>query len=175
MSVIACYRQLSPFSFLSARPELSWSRFVMEKKAKVSFNVQPFEGTFSITPVVDGTPLPEITAAFEHEQHFEPAGGYGGLIPEWFQYGALDRYFLGDFEQNSYFARLNRVYLLGCTCGEVGCWPLLARIRTEGESVLWDSFEQPHRKDRDYSGLGPIVFNAEQYREAVAALPSEKR
>jgi hypothetical protein len=39
----------------------------MEKKAQVSFKVEPFEGALSITPVVDGTPL----------------------IPEWFEYGAL--------------------------------------------------------------------------------------
>ncbi len=113
----------------------------MEKKAHVSFKVQPFEGTLSITPVVDGTPLPEIVAAFERDEHFEPSGGYGGLIPEWFGYGALDKYFLGDFEKDSYFARMNRVYLLGCQCGEVGCWPLLAHIRAEAESVVWDSFE----------------------------------
>jgi hypothetical protein len=69
---------------------------------------------------------------------------------------------------------MNRVYLLGCQCGEVGCWPLLARIRAEDESVVWDSFEQPNRKDRNYSGFGPFVFDAEQYREAVAALPSTK-
>jgi hypothetical protein len=96
----------------------------MEKKAQVSFNVQPFEGTLSITPVVDGTPLSEMVAAFEREQHFEPAGGFGGLIPEWFKYGALEKYFLGDFEHVGYFARMNRVYLLGCQCGEVGCWPV---------------------------------------------------
>ena len=75
----------------------------MEKKAQVSFKIQPFEGTLSVTPVVDGTPLPEIVAAFEREQHFEPAGGYGGLIPEWFKYGALDKYLLGDCETNSHF------------------------------------------------------------------------
>ena len=90
----------------------------MEKKAQVSFKIQPFEGTLSITPVVDGIPLPEIVAAFEREQHFEPAGGYGGLIQDRFKYGALDKYFLGDFGTDSYFARMNRVYLLVCKCGE---------------------------------------------------------
>jgi hypothetical protein len=147
----------------------------MNKKERISFTIQPVEQTLAITPAVDGTPLPEIIAAFEREQHFEPAGGYGGLIPAWFKYGALDRYFVGDFEKDSYFARINRVYLLGCECGEVGCWPLMARIKTEGEFVMWDSFEQPHRKERDYSGFGPFVFDAKQYREAVAALRSAER
>jgi hypothetical protein len=90
----------------------------MERKARVSFTIQPFESTLAVTPVVDGRPLPEMIAAFERDQHFEPAGGYGGLIPEWFEYGPLDRYFLGNFEKASYFARLGRVYLLGCQCGK---------------------------------------------------------
>jgi hypothetical protein len=147
----------------------------MGEKAQLSFKVQPFEGALSITPVVDGTPLSEIVEAFERERHFEPAGGYGGLIPEWFNYGALDKYFLGEHENDSYFHRVNRVYLLGCgECGDAGCWPLEARVRAEEKSVVWDSFEQPHRKGRDYSGFGPFVFDAEQYRGALAALTPTK-
>ena len=146
----------------------------MERKARVSFTIQPFEDTLAVTPVVDGTPLPEMIAAFEHEHRFEPAGGYGGLIPKWFEYGPLDRYFLGDFDKDSYFSRMDRIYLLGCQCGEVGCWPLMARIRTGSESVSWDSFQQPHRKERDYAGFGSFVFDAEQYREALVALRSAK-
>ena len=146
----------------------------MEKKARVSFTIQPFEGTLAVTPVVDGTPFPEMIESFEREHHFEPVGGYGGLIPERFKFGPLDRYFLGDFEKESYFARMDRVYLLGCQCGEVGCWPLTARIIARDEFVTWDCFQQPHRKERDYAGLGTFVFEAEQYREAVAALRSPK-
>jgi hypothetical protein len=140
----------------------------------VSFDVQPFEGALALTPVVDGISLSEMIAAFERDQRFQPAGGYGGLIPSWFQYGDLDRYFLGDFDKDSHFAQMGRVYLLGCQCGEVGCWPFLGRIRAGSESVTWDSFEQPHRKERDYSRFGPLVFDAEQYREAVEALRSSK-
>jgi hypothetical protein len=129
----------------------------MEKQARISFIIQPFEGATSVMPVVDVKPLSEMISTFEHEQHFEPAGGYGGLIPEWFKYGALDRYFLGDFEKDSYFASLERVYVLGCQCGEVGCWPLLARISVGDACVTWDSFKQPHRKERDYSGFGAVI------------------
>jgi hypothetical protein len=35
----------------------------MERKARVSFTIQPFEGTLAVTPVVDGTPLPEMIAS----------------------------------------------------------------------------------------------------------------
>jgi len=146
----------------------------MEKKARVSFAVEAFEETFAVTPLIDGLLLPEMITAFERDQHFEPAGGYRGLVPRRFNYGALDRYFLGDFEKDSYFDRMGRVYLLGCECGDVGCWPLQARIHAESESVVWDSFEQPHRKERDYSRFGPFVFDAEDYRQSITALCSTK-
>jgi hypothetical protein len=146
----------------------------MDKHSRVSFSIQPFERVFAVTPSVSEIPLAEMASTFEREQCFEPSGGYGGLIPQWFKYGALDQYFLGEFEPNSYFARLGRVYLLGCgECGEVGCWPMTARIGSSPESVVWDSFQQPHRPKRDYSKFGPFVFEAKQYREAVSALRVE--
>jgi hypothetical protein len=115
--------------------------------------------------------LTEIVSAFEHENAFDPIGGYGGLIPGWFKYGPLDKYFLGEFSLESYFGKMGRIYLLGCgDCGEVGCWPLVARVSVTPTTVLWDSFEQPHRRQRDYSKLGPFVFSVEQYRKAVGEL-----
>lgn len=145
----------------------------MTVEATVSFSIQPFEGTFAITPAVNGAPLTEMIAKSELEQHFEPVGGYGGLIPQWFNYGSLDHYLLGEVDQNSYFEKIGGIYILGCQCGEVGCWPLMARIRAEGDSVVWESFQQPHRPERDYSWFGPFVFDAAQYREAVAVLRAE--
>jgi hypothetical protein len=142
----------------------------MNNIATLSFSIQPFEGTRSITPYVNGKSLVKAVAAFEHEREFDPAGGYGGLIPEWFDYGPLNKYFLGDFEPDSYFMNLDGIYLLGCDCGEVGCWPLVAQVRAAGKTVEWTSFRQTFRKERDYSDFGPFVFDADQYRKAVAAL-----
>ncbi len=65
-----------------------------------------------------------------------------------------------------------RIYLLGCTCCEVGCWPLKARISKTETGVVWTAFEQPHRKGRNYSGFGPFTFDIQQYREAVNAIAS---
>src|SRR4051812_46116737 len=53
--------------------------------------------------------------------------------------------------------------VLGCECGEWGCWPLMARIAMTAELVIWDSFEQPHRKTRDYTAFGPFRFDRNQY------------
>jgi hypothetical protein len=145
----------------------------MDGNATVSFSIRPFQGQLAITPSVNGISLIEMVSAFEREEGFDPIGGYGGLIPRWFKYGRLDNYFLGDFEPNSYFAKMGCAYLLGCDCGDVGCWPLTARIETGGESVKWSSFRQPHCPERDYSGFGPFVFDADQYKKAVSALHDE--
>jgi hypothetical protein len=142
----------------------------MNNFATLSFSIQPFQGTRSITPYVNGKSLVEEVTAFEREQRFDPVGGYGGLIPEWFNYGPLDKYFLGDFDPNSCFANMGSIYLLGCDCGEVGCWPLMAHIETAGETIEWNFFRQPFRKERDYSDFGPFVFDADRYRKTVAAL-----
>jgi hypothetical protein len=141
------------------------------KISNLSFSTQPFENAFSVTPLVDGAPVSEMASAFERDRRFEPAGGYGGLIPQWFKYGPLDKYFLGQFEEGSYFAKMGRIYLLGCRdCGEAGCWPLTARVDVREGTVSWDTFEQPFRRERDYSGFGPFAFDASQYGEALATL-----
>ena len=142
----------------------------MLEPRRLSFVVQPFEGTFSITPVVNGSLLSDMTLAFEQEQQFEPAGGYGGLIPTWFDYGPLQSYFLGDFKSGSYFEKMGSIYVLGCQCGEVGCWPLVCKVHRISGQIVWDSFQQPHRRERDYSQFGPFVFGEPQYRDAVADL-----
>ena len=49
----------------------------------------------------------------------------------------------------------------------------MAHIETEGESVKWTTFQQPHRPQRDYSAFGPFIFDADRYRRTVAALRDE--
>ncbi|CAL9651476.1 hypothetical protein SUDANB23_06611 (plasmid) [Streptomyces sp. enrichment culture] len=46
----------------------------------------------------------------------------------------------------------------------------MAAITVTPDHVTWDSFEQPHRKTRDYSGFGPFHFDRHQYEDAVKAL-----
>jgi hypothetical protein len=140
----------------------------METRVMLSFAIEPLKyhpEALSLTPVLNGALLSELALSFEREHGFEPAGGYGGLVPGWFSYGPLERYFLGESE-DEYFA--NGCYLLGCgDCGEVGCWPLRGRIRNKGNIVIWDSFSQPHRPLRDYSDFGPFLFEVEPYRTTV--------
>ena len=93
-----------------------------------------------------------------------PAGGYGGLVPAFFRYGPLDAYFLGQDQGNPD----RRTWLLGCDCGEVGCWPLAAHIDTDDDAVVWKEFAQPHRPTWNYSGFGPFTFERASYEAAVA-------
>lgn len=127
-------------------------------------------GVTVITPRVDGILLTTLAEQFESSHGLtDPAGGYGGLIPEYFQYGRLDRYFLGQSEALA--GAPGRIYVLGCECGEVGCWPLTCLVNTSDNAIAWQSFEQPHRPARDYSSFGPFVFEREQYEEALRSLP----
>ena len=148
-------------------------RTLLNTNVKTSFLIQSFEKVYAVTPAIDGVPLTELIGAFEHHQHFDPAAGYQGIVPQYFNYGPLDRYFLADFLDDNYFSRLGWIYFLGCDCGEVGCWPLQGKIRIDGNSVIWEKFCQPHRPQRDYSAFGPFIFDLDQYREAVLGLCRE--
>jgi hypothetical protein len=90
---------------------------------------------------------------------------YGGLIPAYYLFGAASAHYLGRAVMVS---EDEKVPVLGCECGEWGCWPLLTRVVVDGDAVIWTDFEQPHRRDRDYSGFGPFIFDRRAYEEAVA-------
>jgi hypothetical protein len=85
----------------------------MDSISTISFAIQPFDGTNAVVPVLNGTSLIELVRTYELQRGFDVAGGYGGLIPQYFNYGPLDRYFLGDFGPGDYFADSRGIYLLG--------------------------------------------------------------
>ncbi|GAA2966681.1 hypothetical protein [Streptomyces enissocaesilis] len=124
-------------------------------------------GPFVIVPCIDGALLTELIDGFEIAAGMQPAGdAYGGLIPEFFRFGPMQDHFLG----RSAYAMGPKAPVLGCECGEWGCWPLLARITATADLVIWDSFEQPHRKTREYAAFGPFQFGRGQYDDALRAL-----
>jgi hypothetical protein len=61
-----------------------------------------------------------------------------------------------------------RVALMGCDCGEVGCWPFLASITHETGGVRWSGFRQPFRPGWDYDALGSLRFDGADYNAEVA-------
>ncbi|MEU9994177.1 hypothetical protein [Streptomyces sp. NPDC050848] len=124
-------------------------------------------GPLVVLPHIDGRPLTELIDSFELAAGMQPAGdAYGGLIPEFFRFGPLQDHFFG----RSTNAMGPKTPVLGCECGEWGCWPLMARITTTTDLVIWDAFEQPHRKTREYAAFGPFQFDRHQDDDALRAL-----
>lgn len=57
-----------------------------------------------------------------------------------------------------------RTALLGCTCGIVGCGPLLARIEVDSDTVTWSDFGPGY--GADYEGL-ELQFDRDTYMDAL--------
>jgi hypothetical protein len=123
-----------------------------------------------VLPVVDGQSLVDLARTYEAGHGFDVPGGYEGLSIDNFGFGDLELYLTGS---SDVWPGQGRVALLGCDCGEVGCWPLFARVRRTTETVMWESFENPHRLQRDYGGLGPFTFSAAAYEAALRALRTD--
>ena len=96
------------------------------------------------------------------------AGAYAGL-PSWALRGKLRQHFLGGPESHMFCGPRDKTVLLGCECGEPGCWPLMAQVEVGPSEVTWTDFEQPHRRGRwRYDGLGPFTFDRKQYEDELA-------
>jgi len=114
------------------------------------------------------------------------AGGYGG-IPKHFARD-LAAAWLDVPEPGNHLSYWDgeQVIVLACTCGELGCWPLLAEVDITEHEVRWSNFEQPHRSARhdeevvvpgrsprarkrvwSYEGFGPFVFDRAAYTSAI--------
>jgi hypothetical protein len=122
-------------------------------------------GPTTITPEVDGVSLIERVHRFEADRSYEPSGGYAGLIPAHFRFGDLTEYYLGVEPRQ--WPRPEHAWLLGCDCGEVGCWPLTAHITLTESTVAWSHFQQPHRPSWNYDDFGPFLFDRQSYYAAV--------
>jgi hypothetical protein len=127
---------------------------------QVQFEVRPWDdGGSELVVRVNGVEFVELIERYERSEGFKPAGDYAGLSMSSSELGDLRAYKAGK-----------RYPLLGCTCGDTGCWPLVAQIDADADTVTWSSFMQPHRPQWDYSGFGPFVFDRTQYDEALLAL-----
>lgn len=100
-----------------------------------------------------------------NEGNPEIAGGYLGLPPE--AVFLPGRGFLDNPDE--WYGQEGKSAVLGCECGEPGCWPFLVKIKLETDRVIWDGFEQPYRKKWKYDKLEPFVFDREQYENQLGA------
>ncbi|MGC4748407.1 hypothetical protein ACLQ28_22540 [Micromonospora sp. DT201] len=146
---------------------------------KVRFEIRPWGGgpdpARELLPYVDNVSLVDLVSGYEHAAGHDVPGQYAGIVLDHFNFGDLTGYLTGR-PDSAYWARKGAIALLGCDCGEVGCWPLQAQVVTTDDVVRWRGFVQPHRPKRDYGDFGPFVFRRNQYEravlEAAAAMPS---
>lgn len=124
-----------------------------------------------VMPQIDGVPLIDLVAAFETASGWSPAGGYGWLTPGFHCYGSVDEYFLGQGRSVGWNS--GKTPLLVCTCEEIGCWPLVAKIEVERDRVVWHAFEQPHRPEWNYAKFGPFHFDREAYEAVIRGFASQ--
>lgn len=125
----------------------------------------------TVTPYVNGTSLIELARRVELGQatkQSEPdlAGAYAGLAIGMTQLVDWKPWYLND-EPQSWFGDGDSC-LLGCTCGETGCWPLTAKVAVSHDRVTWSGFRTGHRA-WDLRMLGPFTFHRDQYKAALTA------
>ncbi|GHF08791.1 MULTISPECIES: hypothetical protein [Streptomyces] len=133
---------------------------------EIQFDCQHYDGVHEVVPRIDGLLLTELIDTFEKSAGMRPAGNaYGGLSPQHYRFRMEDH-----FHGPSTNAMGPKMPVLGCSCGEWGCWPLMARITMTADLVAWDSFEQPYRTARDYTAFGPFRFDRHRYNAALRDL-----
>ncbi|WP_387971248.1 hypothetical protein [Glycomyces rhizosphaerae] len=121
---------------------------------------------------VDGVRLEELARPVElpfAEVEGKPdlAGSYEGLAAGddilW-----PSRHFLGEPSLSNFDD--GDTVLLGCTCGDWGCWPLVADVAVTETAVSWSRFRNGHRGNWDLKELGLFVFDRAQYEAALRGL-----
>jgi hypothetical protein len=137
---------------------------------RVRFDVRQWpDGSGSareLLPQVDTFSLVDLVSCYERAAGFDVPGAYAGVVLDHFNFGDLTAYLTGR-PDSAYWADKDAIALLGCDCGEVGCWPLEAQVLVDDDLVTWRGFTQPFRPKRDYGTFGPFVFRRSQYERAV--------
>lgn len=128
---------------------------------------------------INGRDLVDLVRIVEHpfaDREGAPsiAGAYAGLPPDE-STCPPSRHFFGE-PSTALYRYGHKTQILGCDCGEVGCWPFLCLIEVNQGCVTWSQFEQPHRRGTGtqcawtYEELGPFEFDVGQYEHALEAL-----
>jgi hypothetical protein len=137
----------------------------IEQMNRIEFRVESEElGTGPadvLNLYVDGSRLQDLIRPYEQpfaDAEGKPtlAGQYVGLIER----GLSAKQFLNQPTQ-TWFGDGDTI-LLGCECGEAGCWPLTAHVEVGSHRVLWRHFRTGHRK-WDLSAFGPFEFDRAKY------------
>lgn len=149
---------------------IRFSRRPLASPADDLYRVQVDIRTRPLLELVRAAELPLATADGQPEL----AGRYEqAIIFGWRDDPPPAMHYLGATGSDRACGAAEKTLLLGCICGEEGCWPLLARIEVGPRRVTWSAFEQPYRPHWDY-GL-KLVFDRWAYEDALAALGPVRR
>lgn len=123
----------------------------------------------AIVPHLQGVALTDLLRRVElpsarREGSPDLAGSYAGPTDDQVRWPS--RHYLGE-PVLTWFGDGDTV-LLGCACGEWGCWPFTAVVTVEEDVVTWSSYRTGHR-DWRYGDLWDLVFDRAQYEQAVRA------
>ena len=100
----------------------------------IRFELHRFEDSaHELVPIIGSTSLVDLVKQFEEGAGVDPPGGYAGLVRDNYRFGDLGLYLAG--QQQPWPGA--RVPLLGCECGEWGCWPLLATVTIADGIAEW--------------------------------------
>ncbi|GAB2828133.1 hypothetical protein GCM10027176_35380 [Actinoallomurus bryophytorum] len=136
---------------------------------KVRFDVRPWgdgpDPARELVPYIDKVSLVDLVSGFEHAAGHGVPGAYAGIVLDHFAFGDLTAYLTGR-PDSTHWAKRGVIALLGCTCGEVGCRSLEARVLIDDDLVTWRGFARPDRPG-DYGSFGPFTFRRGQYERAV--------
>jgi hypothetical protein len=137
---------------------------------KIRFRVRSWghapDSARELLPYIDNVSLVDLVSGYEQAAGYDVPGAYAGIVLDHFNFGDLTAYLTGH-PDSAYWAERGVIALLGCDCGEVGCWPLEACVLIGDDLVTWRGFAQPHRPTRDYGSFGPFTFRRSQYERAV--------
>jgi hypothetical protein len=109
----------------------------------------PRDGALEDVPVIDGRNLIWLIGDFELGRGFDVPGQYGGIVIGMeLDADALRDYFLGWSQIGE------RIAVLGCNCGAVGCWPLLSRVEADPRGSHGRSSDSRSAPSRTMGDLG---------------------
>ena len=141
----------------------------------VTFRPRPADYPSEVIDIaVNGRDLADIVGEVETpfaraEGAPQIAGSYLGLAREQLD-GSPSKHFLGSAQSHLSCGPSETTVLLGCDCGEPGCWPLMARVEATADHVTWSHFEQPYRSTSwRYDDLR-FIFDRRQYEAALAEI-----
>ncbi len=141
-----------------------------------SLDVGPFNqlsvarGPAGWHPVVDGVGLIELVTAaeFGHVQRESQSRDLAPAAGDYGPWSLLDAdTYLGSLDAGESEPR-HKVEFADCSCGNLGCWPLVASVYSFDSHVVWADFEQLHR---DWIlALGPYVFERAAYERVLSPM-----